>query len=94
MTKQEKETKEAPAVPAAPAMQMMVIRRGRYVGGRSRVYDSVPWGERLTVRQGVEYQVRDSFAHIWQDPRTNQDWEWLGEPEQVPAVNEGQTPRP
>lgn len=76
--------------PAASEGPMMLVRRGRYVGTYSRGFHSVPFGEQLLARPGQEYDVRESFKYLWNDPQFDSVWEWLGPETLVPAVNEGQ----
>jgi hypothetical protein len=72
----------------------MLVRKGRYVGVNGRAFESVPFGERLVCRTGQTYDVREQFSYLWLDPHFSIAWEWLDEPERVPATNEGQVAPP
>lgn len=87
MTKKEAGDKAgAPEVPG-PTMR---VRRGRYVGGYTRAWQSVPFGETMVTVSGKEYEVRETFAYIWEDRQFAPAWEWEEGFTDVPAVNEGQ----
>jgi hypothetical protein len=91
MTKKQEEG----AASAAPSTEpMMLVRKGRYVGGSGRRFDSVPFGESLVCRTGETYEVRETFKYLWYDHNFASMWEWDGEPHLVPAVNPGQVAPP
>jgi len=70
------------------------VRKGLYRGQNNRAFQSVPFGETMVCRAGLVYEVRESFAYLWQDEQFAALFEWQGEMEGVPAVNPGQVPPP
>jgi hypothetical protein len=76
------------------AKGVVTIRKGLYRGPDGRAFVSVPLGETMVCRSGRIYEVRETFAYLWVDPQFAMLFEWKGEPEEVPAINEGQIPPP
>lgn len=77
-----------------PGGPTMLVRKGRYLGQYSRNWQSAPFGEAFISRPGQTHEVRESFKYLWEDKQYAALWEWEGEPEMVPAINEGQVPPP
>lgn len=73
---------------------MKLVRRGLYRGMSGRAFQSVPFGETIVLRTGLEYEIGEQFAYLWKDPQFAAMFDWKSELVEVPAVNEGQVPPP